>query len=668
MKMSQDEMLFTEDEGRRQDTPQQSAHDPEAFQQAKHCLEDAHRKHWELEALRAEKRRQRQEEAAEPEMQKEAQSIELKRLEIVEAQRKRIDIKERKRKELEDADRLCRAAAENERRRKETDMMEQQRKAAAVAAMGVTRRRETEQRNREEEVDRRRKQPEIERGRMVKTFQQELVEQEADRRRAQVDGGKMLAEQKLPKQGAQRQHLQDEEDERMRRDLEVGRQRPVQADERQRRQNEEEDHRLAERQLQKQETQRKRLLKEEEDERRRRESEVGRQLQEQAAERRRKQIEEEDRKLVERRLQKQAAQRQRLQQEEEEEQERKRKESEVARQLQEQEAERRCKQIEQEDRILAEQSKRTELEADNQHRQQAAERRCTHIEEEDRSIDRKRKVDLEIQHNRKEAEGVAQRGRKAFKDVVRRGPTVPEEVEKASADQSAVLLTSEFVVRNNIEWASEAVLLSLPESLRKSVLVDGPCHGADPSAVLMQRVLAKRSQLVAPGSLSQAPPGTSAAVHTQSFVDKFFMENLVDARARAALIQQPSEIQFKVIRMGKLTGPDPSALLLKRISLLQTQQGPQDAITNFIANSGLDASCEKVMRSLRTDLAQQVIAEGQLFGNRLSAALSGRIRRMRTAAAASQQTAQYMEAASHQLAQYMSGSLPNGSQYVTPQR
>merc|ERR1712217_437215 len=97
-------------------------------------------------------------------------------------------------------------------------------------------------------------------------------------------------------------------------------------------------------------------------------------------------------------------------------------------------------------------------------------------------------------------------------------------------------------------------------------------------------------------------------------------------------------------------GSNPSAMLVDRIAKLVPSAVPPDAISDFIAQAGLDASCEKVMRSLEQGLAQQVMAEGPLHGNRLAAALSGRIRHLRNAMANQVATTGYassMQVAAH---------------------
>jgi len=56
-------------------------------------------------------------------------------------------------------------------------------------------------------------------------------------------------------------------------------------------------------------------------------------------------------------------------------------------------------------------------------------------------------------------------------------------------------LVTPFVAENGIDWAAEAVLLSLPEELRNGVIGEGPCFGPDIPASLLLRIRSRRSAI-----------------------------------------------------------------------------------------------------------------------------------------------------------------------------
>jgi len=216
--------------------------------------------------------------------------------------------------------------------------------------------------------------------------------------------------------------------------------------------------------------------------------------------------------------------------------------------------------------------------------------------------------------------------------VVTAAPAAVQTRQEVS-QPTALDLVASFVVQNHIDWAAEAVLLALPEAFRNSMVADGPCAGPDPSEALLDRIQARRAgTAAAPSAAAQSSPCSSGTLQMQPLVAKFFADNPVDTQTQELFARQTSDVQFKVIHQGKLSGPNPSAMLVERITkLVPSVSPPLDAIGDFITRAGLDTSCEKVLRSLEPGLAQQVMAEGPLHGNRLAAALSGRIRRLRNA-------------------------------------
>jgi len=178
---------------------------------------------------------------------------------------------------------------------------------------------------------------------------------------------------------------------------------------------------------------------------------------------------------------------------------------------------------------------------------------------------------------------------------VQLGTAAPAAVQAQQevSQPTAIDLVASFVVQNHLDWAAEAVLLAVPEALRDGVVTDGPCTGPDPSGALLDRIQAKRTGTVAaPSVVAQSFPCSSGILQMQPLVATFSADNLAV----------------------------PSV-------------SPPDAISDFIAQAGLDASCEKLMRSLEQGLAERVMAKGPLHGNRLAAALSGRIRHLRNSMA-----------------------------------
>jgi len=325
--------------------------------------------------------------------------------------------------------------------------------------------------------------------------------------------------------------------------------------------------------------------------------------------------------------------------------------AEKRRQLEQVEEARRRKEAE--DRRRREKEKEIEDSKRNKVEAQEAERK----QKEAQDAERHRRRDAEEKDRRRRLE--AEKAKAATDKPVRaREASAAHEVESATASSSqpgtlapaaaqthrkalqptSIDLVASFVVQNHIDWAAEAVLLALPEALRTSVVADGPCASPDPSGTLLDRIQARRAGAIAtPSVATQGSLSSSGTLKMQPLVAKFFADNPVDSQTQELFARQSSDVQFKVIHQGRLSGPNPSAMLVERIAnVVPSAPSPPDAISEFIARAGLDASCEKVMRSLEQGLAQQVMAEGPLHGNRLAAALSGRIRRLRNALATTQ--------------------------------
>jgi len=136
-------------------------------------------------------------------------------------------------------------------------------------------------------------------------------------------------------------------------------------------------------------------------------------------------------------------------------------------------------------------------------------------------------------------------------------------VEKGEGYTGAPSLRSalaRFIQDNNVDEGAQDALWELGPEEQEEILREGPCTGANPSAVLMSRIrrLAIRRAAYAP----PLSPGD---------VERFLQENEIDAAAAATLRDCDPEIQKRVVAEGQVTGRNPSAIVASRIRRAQQE-------------------------------------------------------------------------------------------------
>jgi len=115
-----------------------------------------------------------------------------------------------------------------------------------------------------------------------------------------------------------------------------------------------------------------------------------------------------------------------------------------------------------------------------------------------------------------------------------------------------------FIRDNNVDEGAQDALWELGPEEQDQILGEGPCTGANPSAVLMSRIRRLAIQRAA-----YAPPLNPGDV------DRFLRENEIDEAAAATLRDCDPEIQKRVVAEGQVTGRNPSAIVASRIRRAQ---------------------------------------------------------------------------------------------------
>jgi len=115
-----------------------------------------------------------------------------------------------------------------------------------------------------------------------------------------------------------------------------------------------------------------------------------------------------------------------------------------------------------------------------------------------------------------------------------------------------------FIRDNNVDESAQDALWELGPEEQDQILREGPCTGANPSAVLMSRI-----RRLAIERAAYAPPLNPGDV------DRFLRENEIDSAAAATLRDCDPEIQKRVVAEGQVTGRNPSAIVASRIRRAQ---------------------------------------------------------------------------------------------------
>jgi len=110
-----------------------------------------------------------------------------------------------------------------------------------------------------------------------------------------------------------------------------------------------------------------------------------------------------------------------------------------------------------------------------------------------------------------------------------------------------------FIRENNVDESAQDALWELGPEEQDQILREGPCTGANPSAVLMSRI-----RRLAIERAAYAPPLNPGDV------DRFLRENEIDESAAAILRECDPEIQKRVVAEGQVTGRNPSAIVASR--------------------------------------------------------------------------------------------------------
>jgi len=118
-----------------------------------------------------------------------------------------------------------------------------------------------------------------------------------------------------------------------------------------------------------------------------------------------------------------------------------------------------------------------------------------------------------------------------------------------------------FIRDNNVDEGAQHALWELGPEEQDQILGEGPCTGANPSAVLMSRI-----RRLAIERAAYAPPLNPGDV------DRFLRENKIDDAAAATLRDCDPEIQKRVVAEGQVTGRNPSAIVASRIRRAQQER------------------------------------------------------------------------------------------------
>jgi len=136
-----------------------------------------------------------------------------------------------------------------------------------------------------------------------------------------------------------------------------------------------------------------------------------------------------------------------------------------------------------------------------------------------------------------------------------------EQVGVASVQEGGHSLRSalmRFIRDNSVDEGAQDALWELGPEEQDQILREGPCTGANPSAVLMSRI-----RRLAIERAAYAPPLNPGDV------DRFLRENEIDAAAAATLRECDPEIQKRIVAEGQVTGRNPSAIVASRIRRAQ---------------------------------------------------------------------------------------------------
>jgi len=144
------------------------------------------------------------------------------------------------------------------------------------------------------------------------------------------------------------------------------------------------------------------------------------------------------------------------------------------------------------------------------------------------------------------------------------GEFLPPVVEGEDMDEvSRALLDDalrQFVQDNGVDASAQKALWEMSPYEQQEILDEGPCTGANPSAVLMSRI-----RRVALDRGSTGPP------LSQEQLEKFVIENDVDTVAAQTLRDAAQEVQKRVVFEGPVTGRNPSAIVASRIRRAQQE-------------------------------------------------------------------------------------------------
>jgi len=231
-----------------------------------------------------------------------------------------------------------------------------------------------------------------------------------------------------------------------------------------------------------------------------------------------------------------------------------------------------------------------------------------------------------------------------------------EDHERGDALRNAL---TRFIQDNNLDEGAQDALWDLGPEDQEEILREGPCTGANPSALLMSRI-----RRLAMERAAFAPPVSAGDV------ERFVQENDLDAAAAATLRECDPEITKRVVAEGRVTGRNPSAMVASRIrraqqehQSLRTLREQQSAgsgpilrpvvavklgasadptgaayappappmnpgiVERFLRENNIDADAASTLRECDPEVQKRVVAEGQVTGRNPSAMVVGRIRR-----------------------------------------
>eukprot|EP00406_Dinophysis_acuminata_P008107 CAMPEP_0179236650 /NCGR_PEP_ID=MMETSP0797-20121207/14036_1 /TAXON_ID=47934 /ORGANISM="Dinophysis acuminata, Strain DAEP01" /LENGTH=589 /DNA_ID=CAMNT_0020943911 /DNA_START=240 /DNA_END=2009 /DNA_ORIENTATION=+ len=211
---------------------------------------------------------------------------------------------------------------------------------------------------------------------------------------------------------------------------------------------------------------------------------------------------------------------------------------------------------------------------------------------------------------------------------------------------------AEFIAVNELDGQAVRALNDVSEVVQRRVINEGIVTGKNKSAILIGRIRRCRNlvdNLVEGGpsrrvsaDFSAPPPKISISGEIPT-IEEFVLMHQLDEYAEKALRDQTPDVLQLVLAEGAITGDNKSKILMGRIRRAKHERQPPDSggvpgappppqaapgVDRFISDNDLDALARREILALPHEKQLQVLAEGALSGEKKSAVVMGRIRRV----------------------------------------